>query len=60
MYGCFVDGKSVPETKTGLPKPKGSFAWREQEEERTAFHEKRWTWLQDTTGGELSLALSVT
>ena len=55
MCGCFVDGKSVPETKTGLPEPKGSVAWREQEEERAAFYEKRWTWLQDTTGGELSL-----
>ena len=57
-YGCFVDGKSVSEAKTGLSEPKGSIAWREQKEERTALHEKRWSWLQDTKRGELSLRVT--
>lgn len=58
MYGCFVDGKSVPEAKTGLSEPKGGIARRKQKEERTAFHEKCWSWLQDTKRGELLLRVT--
>lgn len=52
---CYVDGESLPEAKTYLSEPQDSVAWREQEEERAAVHEKCWAGLQDPSWGEVSL-----